>query len=165
MMQGKSYQESNLSRQLRLVLYNEKLLLMNKFIEIPHKPIWLGIPLMVAISLVFPASTFDLQVHSSFYVLSSFFLASFFSLLLGLIGIVYWLLRKKNLSTWMTIAHLYATFIALLLLLLSSIIYGGENPQVHSRIYQLRSIMLIILFASQCLFLVNIAIATAKMGR
>lgn len=72
----------------------------------PHKAIWSLIPVFLIIGFIFRRCTLDIMYHDTFFVFAAYHLSISFSVVLLLIGIVYWLNRHKKLIFWMTFIHL-----------------------------------------------------------
>lgn len=75
----------------------------------PHKAIWSVIPVFLMIGIIFRRPTLDIQFHDTYFVI--FHLSAFFSIILMLIGLVYWQNRDKKLISWMTFIHVVWTIL------------------------------------------------------
>ncbi len=92
---------------------------MNFTIHNPYKQIWSTLLIILLVSFLGFNRTVDLQQHDTYFVFSLGHLGMLLTFSMILIGGVYWLLRKKELVSWMTKGYVSITnFSAIILILL-----------------------------------------------
>jgi len=126
----------------------------------PYKIIWLSIPLVIGLSLIGLNKTIDIQMHDTYLVISLFHVGILFSIILGVIGFFYWLMRKKKLINWMTVVHVIITIGSFLIILIGAMLAKIFFLQVDT-LTPLSSIILIGLL-SQLLFLFNLIFSSIR---
>ncbi len=124
----------------------------------PYCLIWGFIPILIIwiIKDVFPNSAIDIQMHDTYFVIAKSFILSSLAIYFGIVGFIYWCLRKANIRNWLTNLHLAITllFIPILILLFTKI-YIFVLP---SEINYVVPWLIIAFIIGQLLFLLNILI-------
>jgi len=112
-----------------------------------------------------PTEFTDIQIHDTYFVLTYWHTAIIFSILLGGIGLLYWLFSRKQLIKWMTIFH---TLITILPMLILFIWIGFPNLKEHIHYIEgdafVRPIFyfLLLFLLGQILFVLNLLITLFK---
>ena len=102
-------------------------------IDRPEKICWFAIPVILLIGLITFNKTFDLQVHDTYFVTSNLHIEILFSLLLGLLGLGYWLVNKVKarllkLLTWIHLVFTIGSIaVVLLLTILIDLLTEGSS--------------------------------------
>lgn len=136
-------------------------LILNK----PYKLIWFSILLTLSLLLFKPNTGLDIQMHDTFFVISSFHIGSMLSIILGIIGAFYWLMRDKVLINWMTIFHVATTIITLLFILAIVTNFIELKILALNDLRSLKKSLFILIFitiVSQVIFLLNIVISIRR---
>lgn len=150
--------------------------LINQVLSKPYKLIWLVIPIILGLSTIGSNGSIDIQMHDTYFVISSFHIGILFSIILGIIGFIYWLVKGKKLVNWMTAIHLLTTILALASILIISFLPNGlfspssysfdtisdltNNP--FSTASQILSALVLMAILSQLLFIVNVIMSFAR---
>jgi heme/copper-type cytochrome/quinol oxidase subunit 1 len=78
----------------------------------PHLIFFITIPIIMLIGILSGDSVLDINVHDTYYVITHFHLAILISILFGIIGVGYWIIKKAygKLSKWLNWIHIGLTF-------------------------------------------------------
>jgi len=127
----------------------------------PYKIFWLSIPILLAISIMGMNQTTDIQLHDTYFVIDVVHVGILFSVIAGLIGLLYWLFRNKRLVNWMTFSHVITTSLFLLLFMVNSVFNKSEWSDFNSYtiINRFHFFIILIVFLNQLLFLSNLVIS------
>lgn len=131
----------------------------------PYKFLWLSIPLIVIVILICPRGTFDLQLHDTYFVITSNQVAIISSIFLGLVGLLYWLLKEFDFVIWLRTLTVVSTIICVIGLILLSIFQikiVQNNFQFYRPIQYIGWLLLFIFLITQFLFILNLGIALKK---
>ena len=79
-----------------------------------YKVWWYCILPILLIAFLLPGETFTLQLHSTYFVISSISVAIVVSAYLLLIGLIYFLSRYKNHNRWIDRIHTYGSTITII---------------------------------------------------
>ena len=134
---------------------------MDLITKAPHKIIWLSIPVVMGLGIIGLNRNLDLQLHDTYFVLASIYVGFYSSLVLAFIGLLYWLVRKKQLIAWMTTLHVLITIAAFILIAGSGLVFDNRHYwdiSAFRTINQLLTTVLLIALLSQFLFVVNLVI-------
>ena len=136
---------------------------MNKIYNNSHLIFWFSIPILLLIRITSNNQDLDINVHDTYIVFQPNELIIIISLLFGVIGIVYWLLKKLNrkLSKWLSLIHIFFTIGGILLIWILSHFFN-ESPLEYEINDKIRTIIYIIVLLSifgQIVFPINILIA------
>ena len=137
-------------------MYNLQLL-KNK----PQKVVWTFIIVVAAIMITKRVLILDVQMYNAYFGFGPIQTGILISAFLGLIGLIYWLMRNKKLVDWMTIIHVIVTlfiFLGLMIFYIST----GNNTDHHRIINQIFPIVISILGLTQILFLINIFLSLGR---
>lgn len=138
---------------------------MEQILSKPHKVLWWSIPLCLIVSILATDSFIEIQMHDTYYVIAAFHLGLFFSLVLSILGVGYWLVRSKRLNIWMTATHVISTLLLFLALLFESFIFRKIlTLQIGLFIWfnKLFALITVLFFVSQLIFLVNTVISMSR---
>jgi len=127
----------------------------------PYKIFWLSIPILLAISIMGMNQTTDIQLHDTYFVIDVIHVGILFSVIAGLIGLLYWLFRNKRLVNWMTFSHVITTSLFLLLFMVNSVFNKSEWSDFNSYTFinRFHFFIILIVFLNQLLFLSNLVIS------
>lgn len=147
---------------------------MKVIFEKPYLIFWLIIPIVIIIGYINFHNVIDVNIHDTYYIINYFHLTIIISLVLGIIGLIYFLsnLFRLNLLKRLTKIHILTFFISLILIFLFNKLYKTNtsydiisilNDQKFNDKITLTIIILFCLFIlSQILFLINIIINIIK---
>lgn len=74
-----------------------------------YTAIWLSIPVMIVLSWLSSNTPVDFAYHEHYIVFDFFSFTFLFSLILVIIGLVYWLMRNRPMVHWMKLVHVGLT--------------------------------------------------------
>lgn len=89
------------------------------------------------------------------------------SIILALIGLLYWLVKEKSLISWMTVSHVIATLLTFSIILLAGLSFNHlVEPDfgMFGVINQLILILVFVSMVSQIVFLINLIISAIRNG-
>lgn len=138
---------------------------MSRILNEPYKSIWWSIPVILFLSLIGLKSTIDLQLHDTYFIIASFHIGLFFSLLLGIIGLIYWQLKNKRLVHWMTAIHVVCTIFTFILIPMSGLIFKEViegDLEIFRTVNQILFFVILIALFSQLIFITNVIITLLK---
>lgn len=138
---------------------------MKSIINKPYKAIWYSILFLFGLSIIGWDNTIDIQLHDTYFVIASIHFGVLFSIYLGIIGIIYWLIRKKRLVDWMTVIHVVITILTFALiiitcLILQKIIEGGF--ETFRTINKIIFVLVLIALLSQFIFIANLIFGSIR---
>lgn len=111
---------------------------------------WYSIPVFVILLALLPRGAVDIQLHDTYFVLGLWFLIRVFTLVLVLIGLVYWWLGKYNLLASLSWFHAICSIVPIVLVL--SIMVFFKIDYFHLDHLNFRAIIIL-----ACIFLFLIA--------
>jgi heme/copper-type cytochrome/quinol oxidase subunit 1 len=120
---------------------------------------WYSVLFIIGLSTIGRDNTIDIQLHDTYFVFASIHIGVTFSIYLGVIGIIYWLIRKKKLVDWMTVIHVVITISAFVLIIITGLIFQEvieENFETFRTINQILFVVILIALLSQLIFLTNL---------
>jgi heme/copper-type cytochrome/quinol oxidase subunit 1 len=138
---------------------------MNQILNKPYKSIWWSIPIVLGLSIIGFNSAIDFEMHDTYLVISSIHIGILFSILLGIIGLMYWLIRKKRLVDWMTAIHVTSTIIIFVLIVLTGLIFKKvieSDFKIFRTVNQIMFIIILIAMLSQLVFIANLLFSLIK---
>jgi heme/copper-type cytochrome/quinol oxidase subunit 1 len=141
---------------------------MNFVIDKPHKIFWYAIPVIIGLSMIGLNNAIDIQVHDTYIVIALIHMGLFLSIILGLIGFIYWLFRHKKLVNWMTAVHVYITTSTFILFVLSGLITTRafeRDLEVVRTVYYIIFTLILITILSQLVFTINLALSVIRDKR
>lgn len=124
-----------------------------------HKLIWISILPILMISFLDKNAIFDIQYHDTYFIFPLLHLGILFSIVLGIIGLIYWWISDRPVINWMKLVHIGVTIGFMFTFLITNL--------VRSKLYDLGfvilmdinltyAIFILIFVGCQLLFLVNI---------
>jgi len=138
---------------------------MNQILNKPYKSIWWSIPIVLGLSIIGFNSAIDIQMHDTYFVIASIHIGILFSILLGIIGLMYWLIRKKRLVDWMTAIHVISTILIFVLIVLTGLIFKKviqSDFETFRTVNQIMFVIILIAMLSQLLFIANLVFSLIK---
>ena len=134
---------------------------MNIFTLQTHKLVWISILPILLISSLGKNTIFDIQYHDTYFIFPLLHLGILFSIVLGIIGLIYWWISDRPVINWMKLVHLGVTIGFMFTFLITNL--------VRSKLYDLGfvslqddnltfAIFILIFVGCQLLLLVNIFI-------
>ena len=70
----------------------------------------------------------DINIHDTYFVMSNYHFATLISILFGIIGLIYWIVKKTNgnLSKRLNLIHVALTFGGIFLILILNVVIFGQ---------------------------------------
>ena len=123
---------------------------------------WGLIPLFFILSFLGRNFTVDIQMHDTYFVVSPFHIGQLLCFEFFIFGLIYWLLRKNRLLSFLTSSHILFTITCTIIVILYHLFNG--RFQTHDLNFlkigrTWYSIIILLYVISQILFLVNIIYA------
>ena len=132
---------------------------MDSIINKPYKAIWYSILFLFGLSIIGWNNTIDIQLHDTYFVIASIHIGILFSIYLGVIGIIYWLIRKKKLVDWMTLIHVVITISTFALIIITGLIFQKiieGDFETFRTVNQILFVVILIALLSQLIFITNL---------
>ncbi len=142
--------------------------LINKIITKPHLFFWIPIPILLIIGLLLGLDEkLDINVHDTYFVFRIIELCILISLVLGIIGLGYWIVLKANrtLSKWLNILHIFLTYSSIFCIWFIPLIQTkfGEYGFMDIITYSVFIVLFILsLILAQFLYVLNLILAFFK---
>lgn len=133
-----------------------------------YKILWWAIPLICLPITLGPNSAFDLQLHDTYFVFASWHIAVFFSLILGLLGGVYWILKPYKLIQILSIIHSIGSSLTLIGIATISILqtfYRSNNFELFRQLNSIGIILILIFLIVQIILITNVLIGLVSGKR
>ncbi|MDF1697574.1 MAG: hypothetical protein P1U56_17145 [Saprospiraceae bacterium] len=131
----------------------------------PYKIIWTTIPVLLLISFLSSNSTIDIQLHDTYIVLTPFDLAICCGLLLGVIGLLYWLTRNRKKVDWVTAIHCFLSITSSLSIVGTAIYFAhfaALNVENFSLMNRIIIVLFLLLIFSQIVLIINLIISLLR---
>ncbi|WP_299523685.1 cbb3-type cytochrome c oxidase subunit I [Winogradskyella sp.] len=139
---------------------------MNKLIEKPHLIFLLVIPIIMLIGILSGDSVLDINVHDTYFVIAYLHLAILISILFGIIGIGYWIMKKANrkLSKWLNWTHIGLTFGGTLVVWILTNFYRTEimEYEFNNNLTLIITLIILLIIIGQLIFPINIIYGLIK---
>lgn len=138
---------------------------MNSIINRPYKVIWYSVLFLIGLSIIGWKNTIDIQLHDTYFVIASIHIGVLFSIYLGVIGIIYWLIRKKKLVDWMTVLHVIFTISTFALIITTGLIFQKvieSDFEIFRTVNQILFVVFLIALLSQLIFITNLIIGLIR---
>lgn len=136
--------------------------MMNQILRKPYKSLWLAVPMILGLSIIGFDRTIDIQMYDTYFVISSIHIGIFFSIILGIIGFIYWLIRNKRLVNWMTAFHVLATISTLVLVVLTGLLFKKAiqgDFETFGTVNQIMFAIILMAILSQLVFVTNLVLS------
>ena len=133
----------------------------------PYKIFWWATPLIFLSIALGPDSIFDLQLHDTYYVVSSFHFAIVCSLLFGFFGAIYWLFRERKLIHFLSILHAFTSVISFMGLTVTGVYshhFNDGSLETFTLVQKVYSGFIFLFFGIQIPFVFNIIIGLIRKG-
>lgn len=133
---------------------------MKSLVRNPYLLFWMLIPVMLLIGVV-DKQILSVSIHADYYVFSKSDFCFLISILFGIIGFTYWLMKicKRKLIKWLNWMHFGLTFFGLIIILVVSYIFYYDYHTSQDLIFILS--ILLIIFA-QLFYALNIIIGVFR---
>ena len=131
----------------------------------PYRIFWWSIPVVITLMLIISARSYDFQLHSTYFVVGSIQLTLLFTLFLGLLGAIYWLLRKHSLNKTLSILHVAVSLLSFAIVLMRihvEPLVGANGTGYVVGLQPLEVFAIGALVLAQLVLLVNIVQALVK---
>ncbi|WP_273276156.1 hypothetical protein [Maribacter polysiphoniae] len=148
---------------------------MKRIVEKPFIFFWALIPLVIIIGRFLHDTTFDINVHDTYYIITYGGLTNLVSILLGLIGLGYWIFYylKRKLSYRLNAIHILITALGPIGIWIVSnfhreIIPGSDfqsimkDSEFNDNLLLLTFIILLLTILGQVIYLINLVTAFLK---
>ena len=130
-----------------------------------YKILWWTIPLIFLPIALGTDGAFDLQLHDTYFVFATWHVAILFTLILGLLGGVYWTLRSYKLNLILSIIHSLGTSLSLTGISIVAIlqtIYRSNNFELFRNLNSIGAILILIFTSIQIIFIANVLVGLTK---
>lgn len=129
--------------------------------------LFLGVILLLWLLTLFSRTeAIDFQIHDTYFVLPFYHLTLLTTILLGILGLIYWFFPINNLTKWMTIFHVIFTNVPLLLFFIWYSLPSDElNYLVYADAigrYPLTLCCFLFFLLAQIVFIINLLIGLFK---
>ena len=139
---------------------------MNKLIEKPHLIFLLAIPIIMLIGFLSEGAVLDINVQDTYYVIAYIHLTTLISIVFGIIGLGYWIMKKANkkLSKLLNWTHIGLTFGGTLVCLVLSQLYreGVMEYEFNNSLTLIIMLIILIMILGQIIFPINIICGLIK---
>ncbi|NQY31447.1 MAG: cbb3-type cytochrome c oxidase subunit I [Flavobacteriaceae bacterium] len=139
---------------------------MNRLIEKPHLIFLLSIPIIMLIGILSGDAMLDINVHDTYYVIAYLHLAILISVLFGIIGIGYWIMRKlgRKLSKWLNRTHIGLTFGGTLVVWTLTKFYRTviTEYEFNNNLTLIITLIILLIIIGQLIFPINIIYGLIK---
>jgi heme/copper-type cytochrome/quinol oxidase subunit 1 len=138
---------------------------MESIINKPYKAIWYSILFLFGLSIIGWDNTTDIQLHDTYIVISSIHIGVLFSIYLGIIGIIYRLIRKKKLVDWMTVIHVVITILTFALIIIKGLIFQKiieGDFETYRTVNKVLFVVILIALLSQLIFITNLIFGSIR---
>jgi hypothetical protein len=127
----------------------------------PHKVLCGAVFLTLAISYVYKDKSIDIQLHDTYFVTDALFIGKLCSFILGVVGSIYYLVRKRKLVSWMTYLHVFLTIFSIGFVYYNLTLKLQNYADLEKTI---RDSLLVIFLGilSQLLFIVNLVMSKSE---
>jgi len=89
---------------------------LNRLIEKPYLLFILSIPIILFSGFLIGDETININIYDTYYVIEYIHLTTLISILFGIIGLGYWIMKNKKLSKRLNLIHITLTFGGILLI-------------------------------------------------
>lgn len=131
-----------------------------------YQLVWVSAILILLLSALGVNTTFDIQYHDTYFIFPLIHLGMLFSIVLGILGLIYWWILDKPANERLQITHLGLT-IGVMAAMLLTLLVNGKFFQLGFSTSKLINtcffLLLLVLVVSQLLLVSNVIIAL--MGR
>ena len=127
----------------------------------PYKILWWTIPIIFLPLLLGSESAFDIQLHDSYYVIDSLYLALLISAILLVVGGIYWLLKNYKLINFLSAIHYVLTTMStfgIAIVSISQTLSRGNNMEYWKPLLSIGLILIGLLVTVQIIFVTNVII-------
>lgn len=139
---------------------------MSQIVNKPHLIFIFTIPLVLLFGIFFGDSALDINVHDTYFVISYMFFAILISILLGVIGVGYWIMQKTNkrLSKQLIWVHIVLTYGGTLIISILSQLYRTElmEYKFNNNITLIMTLIVLLMLVGQLIFPINIVYGLLK---
>jgi len=123
----------------------------------PYHTLWYSIPIILLLAAFGFTHSFDLQLHDTYFVMSTFHLGIAGSIILAITGLLYWFVKSKVLINWMISVHVVVTIGTIVFLL-----FIGYNKTLLNFTSQVGVIVIALFLVSQLIFIINLAVSLLR---
>ena len=141
----------------------------------PYKILWWTIPIVILCFTFLTRDTIDIQMHDTYFVIPPHQLSILFTLILGGIGGLYWVLKDRHLNALLSSIHSIGTAVSLIVITLMLTVRNKYFEKLTAEdlnsiaqfeainhINTTHSIVILVFLILQVLFLVNIGLGLIK---
>jgi len=121
--------------------------------------LWWCIPVLFIPMIMGTDTYFDLQLHDTYIVFGTLHLSIIFSIVLVVLGGLYWLLKDYPLIMPLKFLHVLGTPLLVLgfvVLAILQTIYRGKDFEMFQQLISFAAMLFIIFIVLQCLFILNL---------
>jgi len=139
---------------------------MKSLINKPYLIFLIAIPIIMLIGILSGDAILDINVHDTYYVIAYLHLAIMISILFGIIGIGYWIMKKadRKLSKWLNWTHIGLTFGGTLIVWILTKFYRTEimEYEFNNNLTLIITLIVLLMIVGQLIFPINIIYGLIK---
>lgn len=127
----------------------------------PYLYFWLSIPILTLYGLVNGEGTINIDFRDTLFIIQNSKLILILAIAFSIIGFWYWLMQKlkRQLILWMTIIHLIVTIDGIIIAFLLEHFFNDY------KINSIKAIVVILIFAVQVIFPLNLILSFFKTNK
>ncbi len=133
-------------------------LLQNK----PYQALWYTMLIILLVSLIRSNSSLDLQLHDTYFVVATIQIGIPLCIVLGILGLAYWVVRTKKLVDWMTAVHvgiIAFSFLAIITATVTNSVVIRPSFKQYQVLSQMLTFLIVLLALAQLVFVLNLIIS------
>jgi len=136
-----------------------------KFLPKAYTILGYSIPLIFVLPFLGKNGAFDLQLHDTYFVFSSLHIALACTTILGISGVIYWMLRDYKLIPTFSTIHSIVTplsFIGIILIAIRHTTLGNRDLEIFKTLSSVTLILILLFIGGQLLFIINIIVGLIR---
>lgn len=130
-----------------------------------YKILWWTIPLIFLPIALGRDSALDIQRHDTYFIFAAWHVAILFTLILGILGGFYWMLKQYKLSQILSIIHSVGTSLSLLgisIIAILQTLYRNNNFEQFGNLLSIGAILIMVFLSIQIIFIANVLIGLIR---
>lgn len=130
----------------------------------PHVMMWVGAIAMLVLGIFRMNVGLDIQMHDTYIVTNYLHIGIILSVLLGILGVGYWMVRKVSLIRWMSLGHIVITTLTFLLIMVGvlGIGYVSYEYSYSIKIGSIPLLLTVLTIIFQLIYLLNLIVSTYR---
>lgn len=130
----------------------------------PHVVMWGGAVVIMLLGIFRMNVGLDIQMHDTYIVTNYLHIGIILALLLGILGLGYWMVRKTPLIRWMTSGHVIVTLLTFLLFMtgILGVSYESYEYSYLVKIGSISVLLSVLTVIFQPIYLFNLIVSTLR---